>query len=515
MNSRWRTTKRRLSLFISLVGLLILVVSLGGVRLAGTQNNLPQFSLVNNAVLLEDRLRLTANEGLQTGAAWLPEKQQVQDGFEATFQWQISRSDPAVGGEGFAFVIHNSPQPFPSIAVGEGRHGLGYQGIPNSLAVEFDTVQTPPADFLDVGTLGDPNDNHISVQTRGKEPNNANTDFSLGYTTTTPLLAYGSVHTAKVTYVPGTLTIFLDDLTSPVLSIPVDLGTTLSLDNGQAWIGFTAATGSRSQVHDILSFSFVSTPEPAPTPTPTPVPPATPTATPTPAPTPTPTPSSQGFLLPWDGDENPQYFTGGPHPTLNSATKSAIDFSGGTYQVLSIEAGRVDFSGRVSDRSRENKKSSGSWSGNVVVITHDNGIQSEYWHLGSIESTLTLGSRIPRGYPIGRPGCTGDGAKNPFGDKDGSCVNHLHLEFRRGGTRSSDGAWNRGTAVDVTTIVLDGWSIQAATTGGTDGQGSYDGTMTKQGEETRTADVRHCRQDTSGCNEIRNDLNSSNSAQSN
>jgi hypothetical protein len=95
-----------------------------------------------------------------------------------------------------------------------------------------------------------------------------------------------------------------------VLTIPVDLGTTLSLDNGQAWIGFTAATGGRSQADDLLSFSFVRTPElapaptPTPTPTPTPVPPATPTGTPTPTPTPTP-PPNQPPVITLNGD-NPQ-----------------------------------------------------------------------------------------------------------------------------------------------------------------------------------------------------------------
>src|SRR5919106_6222729 len=108
MNSRWRTTKRPLYLFIPLVGLLILVMSLGGMRPAVAQNNLHLLNLVGNAVLLEDRLRLTADQESQTGAAWLPSKQSVQGGFEATFQWQISRSDPAVGGDGFAFVIHNA-----------------------------------------------------------------------------------------------------------------------------------------------------------------------------------------------------------------------------------------------------------------------------------------------------------------------------------------------------------------------------------------------------------------------
>jgi hypothetical protein len=66
----------------------------------------------------------------------------------------------------------------------------------------------------------------------------------------------GDVHEAKVAYVPGTLMIFLDDLNSPVLVVPVDLETTLNLDNGQAWVGLTAATGAITEAHDILSFSF-------------------------------------------------------------------------------------------------------------------------------------------------------------------------------------------------------------------------------------------------------------------
>jgi hypothetical protein len=146
------------------------------------------------------------------------------------------------------------------LALGGGRNGLGYSGIPNSLAVEFDTVQNPPADFA-LGTKGDPNENHVSVHTRGTEPNSANTDFSLGFTSQTtpaiPLFADGRVHTTKVAYMPGTLRVFLDDMTKPVLTVPVDLGTKLSLDNGQAWVGLTAATGRRFQAHDILSFSFV------------------------------------------------------------------------------------------------------------------------------------------------------------------------------------------------------------------------------------------------------------------
>jgi Bacterial lectin len=261
MNYRWKTPKARLAVCISLVSLLILM-SVNDTQPARAQTTLPSFTLVNNAVLLEDRLRLTIDQPDQIGAAWLPTKQPVQGGFDATFQWQISRTvDPRRGADGFAFVIHNANLPFPGLALGDGGSGMGFTGIPNSLAVEFDTAQNLPGDFID-GTKGDHNDNHISVQTRGTLPNSADTDFSLGFTTqgtpAIPLFADGSVHTTKVAYKPGTLTIFLDDMAKPLLTVSVDLGTTLSLDNRQAWVGFTAATGRRAQAHDIHSFSFAN-----------------------------------------------------------------------------------------------------------------------------------------------------------------------------------------------------------------------------------------------------------------
>jgi hypothetical protein len=167
MDNRWKTPKAWLFIFISLGGLLILLMGLTEAHPAAAQNALPQFNLVGNAIMHEDRLGLTVNQQLHTGAAWLPDKQQVQDGFTAEFQWQINRVNQRRGAEGFAFVIHNADgQPFPDILLGEGRHGLGYQGIPNSIAVEFDTVQTSIEDFG--SGKGDPNDNHISVQTRGR-----------------------------------------------------------------------------------------------------------------------------------------------------------------------------------------------------------------------------------------------------------------------------------------------------------------------------------------------------------
>jgi hypothetical protein len=240
------------NLVVLLCGLFILLLHTGGIQSAAAQNNLPPLTLVGNAVLVENMLRLTADQKNQTGAAWLPAKQPVQGGFTATFDWQIFHVG-AVGADGFAFVIQNASD----AALGAGGGGIGYSGTANSIAVEFDTTQNPPEEFG--GMRGDPNANHLSVQSRGTIPNSADPTYSLGTTTTIPVLSDGNVHRAKVTYVPGTLTIFLDDFTNPVLTVPVELATTLSLADGQAWVGFTAATGGRSQTHDISSFSFTGT----------------------------------------------------------------------------------------------------------------------------------------------------------------------------------------------------------------------------------------------------------------
>lgn len=154
------------------------------------------------------------------------------------------------GADGFAFVIQNHD----ITALGSCCGGQGYEFIPNSLAVEFDTWQNIPEDFP--SGLGDPNENHISVQTRGVLPNSADPLFSLGFTTAIPYLSGGQPHTVKITYTPGTLRIFVDDLVTPALVVVVDLATILNLEDGQAWVGLTAGTGGVSEAHDILTWAF-------------------------------------------------------------------------------------------------------------------------------------------------------------------------------------------------------------------------------------------------------------------
>lgn len=241
--------------------------------------------------------RLTFSAPYQRGAVWLLNKQFLAGGFQSTFQFRISSVGGIIqstpfglqrGGDGFAFVIQNFGIP----VVGPFAGFLGYHGIPNSLAVEFDTWWNSEPGFFD------PNGNHISVHTRGTGPNSVSETASLGQATAIPFLKDGAIHVGRIDYTPGTLWVFVDDLTNPALTVSgLDLSRLLSLDNGSAWVGFTSGTGSAFEAHDILSWQFGQTSLPASPGAPFPV-------TVTPA-TPMPTTPTAPFTLPPPSSSSP------------------------------------------------------------------------------------------------------------------------------------------------------------------------------------------------------------------
>ncbi len=61
------------------------------------------------------------------------------------------------------------------------------------------------------------------------------------------------IHTARISYQPPVLAVYLDD--ARVLVSTVDLSTVTG-PGGAAWTGFTASTGAGYEDHDILSWTF-------------------------------------------------------------------------------------------------------------------------------------------------------------------------------------------------------------------------------------------------------------------
>lgn len=233
----------------------------------GLSFDYPDFSsaaglnLVGTTARVDDRLRLTSSKSWQNGAIWYTTRQFVQEGFETTFQFQITNlgSNPnyAPGADGIVFVIQNHS----ASSLGAHGGGIGYgnlnspeEGIPNSIAIEFDTWSN---DSNCSGcNFNDPNNNHVSVQTRGLDTNTPDHNYSLGTVSNIPDLSDGTTHTVKIDYYPGSMRIFMDNLLTPILTVNVSLSDTLTLDNGYAWVGFTSATGLSWESHDLLNWSF-------------------------------------------------------------------------------------------------------------------------------------------------------------------------------------------------------------------------------------------------------------------
>jgi len=221
--------------------------------LAGADLLYPNFSGATGIQLLQDasltggRLRLTEAANDETGGAWFTTRQRVTTEWIADFEFQLLGGP---GADGFAFVIQSQS----TLALGGGGCQQGYHGISNSVAVEFDTFDNGAScNSITVNDLAAP---HVSVHTQGIGPNSVSHNASLGATAFVPPFSDGALHTARIHYVPGVLFVYVDDLVTPVLSVPLDLATTLSLAVNEAWVGFTGSTGGVNETHDILSFAF-------------------------------------------------------------------------------------------------------------------------------------------------------------------------------------------------------------------------------------------------------------------
>lgn len=210
-------------------------------------------------------LLLTPDKPSQIGALWTRDKMYLADGFRASFSFSIADgnddnfpdSTSVPGGDGFALVIHNDHT--TTLALGAEGKGLGYAGILNSLAIEFDL-------YANRGNITrDPDGNHIAVQTNRQKANSSQhkPEYTLGKSSRIPAILPGVVYYAMVEYKDYRLRVYVDTVAIDVKSLPptlevehIDMESLLRLDQGSGYIGFTAATGGTYQKHYIRSWKF-------------------------------------------------------------------------------------------------------------------------------------------------------------------------------------------------------------------------------------------------------------------
>jgi hypothetical protein len=288
----------KISRFVVAAALAALVVVGGSTAVLAQSPNFSDFSSTTNLTLNgaatvpveANFIRLTPTLTQQAGSVWFNFKQPVTNGFSTTFKFRISNDQTAnpSPADGIALVIQNDTvisesAPFGGTGALAGTGGAigfsggctffpfncepGTTGIPNSLAVEFDTFNN--------GSLDNGSANHVAVQSCMNLPNTIDetSSCSLGQNYSLPItLADGNPHTVTITYVPpptglgaGRLDVILDNtdlfpaVTGGEFAHPAGVSfdlTTLGLDNGTAWVGFTGATGDAVENNDILSWTF-------------------------------------------------------------------------------------------------------------------------------------------------------------------------------------------------------------------------------------------------------------------
>jgi hypothetical protein len=146
------------------------------------------------------------------------------------------------GADGLVFVVQSV-----SSSVGTGGAGIGYQGIPKSVGVEFD-------DWCN-GSNHDPSSSHVGIVTNGSVNHGTGAPYTANVT---PDLDAGDRWWAWVDYDGTSLRLYLnrEDVQpfQPIVTRTLDVPAILQQPTG--YVGFTSGTGSDWANHDVIYWEY-------------------------------------------------------------------------------------------------------------------------------------------------------------------------------------------------------------------------------------------------------------------
>ncbi|HEY1931641.1 MAG TPA: PEP-CTERM sorting domain-containing protein [Acetobacteraceae bacterium] len=223
-------------------------------------------TLVGSAAISANQLALTDGNGGETGAAYSTSTVTLggSDTFSTTFQFQISQAGGTAPADGFTFVLAAG-----SSGLGSSGQGLGYQGVPNSVAVEFDTYDNGSDDGDSSNHVAIDIDGHVTDGSSDSDQDLANVygqqtcDFgsSPNNYNRPGCLSNGDVWTVTIGYSGSALSVQMSDPAESgpdtvIASYPIDLDSILGTDT--AYVGFTAGDASGYEQHAILNWQFAN-----------------------------------------------------------------------------------------------------------------------------------------------------------------------------------------------------------------------------------------------------------------
>jgi hypothetical protein len=229
--------------------------------------NLTNLTVVGNAAGTKTGdghvLRLVPQLNYQSGAfyATAPVTLGKNGAFSTQFQFRVTGPAGALWADGLTFFLAQSPT-----GVGTGDNTgqyLGYSGVPNSIAVEFDT-------YYNGGFDAAPNE--VAVDTDGSVETINNPAGSWGQPygqgdacnnngpTQAGCMSDGEIWTATITYDGTLINVTVQDGSNApfqvITNYPLNVLSTIGTQS--VYAGFTGATGGLFADFDVLNWDFYS-----------------------------------------------------------------------------------------------------------------------------------------------------------------------------------------------------------------------------------------------------------------
>ena len=218
-------------------------------------------------------LRVVPNAFNQAGAAYSTNSVTLGAGntFSTQFQFRFTNPAGVDPADGITFVLAASPT-----GLGTAGFGMGYAGVSNSVAIEFDTYNNGvPGVSLGYFPQELNSSNHVAIDTNGALTNTAATNVygngSCGFSTGTPAqspynvagcMANGDLWTVNISYDGSLLNVSLSDPAEPgsfaaITNDAINVGALIG--GNTAYVGFTGSNGAGTENEDISYWQFADT----------------------------------------------------------------------------------------------------------------------------------------------------------------------------------------------------------------------------------------------------------------
>nr|WP_169933418.1 T9SS type B sorting domain-containing protein [Nonlabens sp. Ci31] len=204
-------------------------------------------SLLGNAFAQGNNcFTVTPNTLNQSGAIWSPDQIDMNADFVIEFRIFLGTND-ANGADGLTFVIKNNPTPL----IGNVGGGMGYEGIANSIAVEFDTYQN--------NVLSDPFFDHIAIVSGGNNFHTSAQNLAgpIVASATSNNIEDGQEHDVRIEWNAATTTMSIFFDCNLRLSYTGDLINQVFAGSNITYFGFTGSTGGLANLQS-LCFDYIS-----------------------------------------------------------------------------------------------------------------------------------------------------------------------------------------------------------------------------------------------------------------